>query len=740
MDLFADDDGGNLQVGSPSHQSPSDFQINKSYANRFEHNKQRAELHRLEEKYGKAAADILSGQRNRPTSSASSSASSSSDDETEDEEGEQVTAEVDAAILRTLAKIRSGDASIYDSSKKVFDEEKALAATSASLPRLSRDKTLGKGKKKMTLADYQRERLRDWMDTEEDPAKALAEATTSTTRREEEERQRRQEEEEYRNRNRPEPLSHVQEQELLKRQVTQAFHQMDPEEGEEGEGFFTKRRAGGEDDGTQDDDDPQAYRKYLLANLGQDGAEAAVRDALRYQIDEAQQQQQQPHKTGDDAAPARRTARKSKSNAQDNEEFLMNYILNRGWMENPQAAPKLKRPRQSHYEDEDSDQDDESKPRNLSSTNGTTTRDWEAEAADLEDAASDASFDSRAEAFEQAFNFRYEALEAGKVSDQIQSYARQHPSSSSTNATVRRVEDKRKQEREERRRRKEAEKRSRMEEIDRLRELKKGSLREKLRQLKEAAGSTKLNIDKDELEGDFDEEKHEKLMKAFGEAYYGEEGDDDVKPTWDDDVDIEDILAEERQEENNGEEEKPKKLSKNQRKKELRRLQELAEEEEQEQEADDAVDDEGTSTSKLSKKDRKKLKKQAKKAGAASDATSNADPSSSTSSMTPSERREAARKLADEYRSLDHEDVIGDLPTRFHYTPRDFEHDLAAHMGSAFSLEPVLTQSAWFRTHNRDDTIPNLYFVGAGTHPGAGIPGVVGSAKATARLMIEDMK
>ena len=68
--------------------------------------------------------------------------------------------------------------------------------------------------------------------------------------------------------------------------------------------------------------------------------------------------------------------------------------------------------------------------------------------------------------------------------------------------------------------------------------------------------------------------------------------------------------------------------------------------------------------------------------------------------------------------------------------PADFSTDLAAHLGSAFSLEPVLWQSAWFRTHNRDDKIRNLFFVGAGTHPGAGIPGVVGSAEATASLMI----
>ena len=84
-------------------------------------------------------------------------------------------------------------------------------------------------------------------------------------------------------------------------------------------------------------------------------------------------------------------------------------------------------------------------------------------------------------------------------------------------------------------------------------------------------------------------------------------------------------------------------------------------------------------------------------------------------------------------------DIHEKIVTSFHYTPRDFAHDLNAHMGSAFSLEPVLTQSAWFRGHNRDDVIENFYLVGAGTHPGAGIPGVVGSAKATAGLMIGDL-
>ncbi|MDO7841625.1 phytoene desaturase [Sphingomonas immobilis] len=85
-------------------------------------------------------------------------------------------------------------------------------------------------------------------------------------------------------------------------------------------------------------------------------------------------------------------------------------------------------------------------------------------------------------------------------------------------------------------------------------------------------------------------------------------------------------------------------------------------------------------------------------------------------------------------------DIHDRIVTKFSYTPKDFAGDLNAHLGSAFSLEPILTQSAWFRVHNRDDQIPNLYFVGAGTHPGAGIPGVVGSAKATAALMMEGMR
>lgn len=83
-------------------------------------------------------------------------------------------------------------------------------------------------------------------------------------------------------------------------------------------------------------------------------------------------------------------------------------------------------------------------------------------------------------------------------------------------------------------------------------------------------------------------------------------------------------------------------------------------------------------------------------------------------------------------------DLRNHVTTRMWITPKTFATDLRSHLGSAFSCAPKLTQSAYFRPHNRDKHIPGLYLVGAGTHPGAGVPGVVNSAKATAGLIIED--
>ena len=61
--------------------------------------------------------------------------------------------------------------------------------------------------------------------------------------------------------------------------------------------------------------------------------------------------------------------------------------------------------------------------------------------------------------------------------------------------------------------------------------------------------------------------------------------------------------------------------------------------------------------------------------------------------------------------------------------PGDFAADFLSFRGSGFGLEPVLTQSAWFRPHNASEDVARLYLVGAGTHPGAGLPGVLSSAR-----------
>lgn len=75
------------------------------------------------------------------------------------------------------------------------------------------------------------------------------------------------------------------------------------------------------------------------------------------------------------------------------------------------------------------------------------------------------------------------------------------------------------------------------------------------------------------------------------------------------------------------------------------------------------------------------------------------------------------------------------IVTERHIDPLHFRDTLSSYQGSAFSVEPILTQSAWFRPHNVSEDVPNLYFAGAGTHPGAGLPGVLSSGKIVADMI-----
>ena len=74
-------------------------------------------------------------------------------------------------------------------------------------------------------------------------------------------------------------------------------------------------------------------------------------------------------------------------------------------------------------------------------------------------------------------------------------------------------------------------------------------------------------------------------------------------------------------------------------------------------------------------------------------------------------------------------DLENQIATSKITTPLDFQDRLSSFRGAAFGLEPVLWQSAWFRPHNQSEEVKNLFLVGAGTHPGAGLPGVLSSAR-----------
>ena len=78
------------------------------------------------------------------------------------------------------------------------------------------------------------------------------------------------------------------------------------------------------------------------------------------------------------------------------------------------------------------------------------------------------------------------------------------------------------------------------------------------------------------------------------------------------------------------------------------------------------------------------------------------------------------------------------ISEEFWMTPEDFKSDYRSMHGAGFSIAPIFSQSAWFRYHNRDPHIPNLYFSAAGAHPGAGMPGVLCSAKVVEALIEEE--
>ncbi len=85
------------------------------------------------------------------------------------------------------------------------------------------------------------------------------------------------------------------------------------------------------------------------------------------------------------------------------------------------------------------------------------------------------------------------------------------------------------------------------------------------------------------------------------------------------------------------------------------------------------------------------------------------------------------------------ENLHANIEIKHTFTPIEFQSELGAHLGNAFGLEPRLSQTGYFRPHNRSEEVEGLYFVGAGTHPGAGVPGVMLSAEAAMNCILADL-
>lgn len=392
------------------------------------------------EKASKRAAD-------GDMSSASDSDSDSESDYIEDEDGELVTPAIDAQILRTLAEIRSRDSKIYNPEVKFFDEEELKKAEEEWVARKAAEG------KKVTLTDYQRERLLSGKLFEEEEN---GEYEDEEYYEEEEDASR--------------PLTHFEEQEELKKAFKKALA-TDEGDGEEEEGeedaeggLFTKRPKTAEQLAREEED----YRNFLLENLSKSAnARESMSEWLSY-------------KEGNGEKPVV---------ADSEEQFLIDYVLNRGWV----------------------DQEKKNVP------------DYE---KIIEEDEVDLDAVERAEEYETALNFRFEQPGAA----QVQTFAR------NIEGSMRREESKRKEQRAAKKARIEAESEKRDEEIKRRKNEIKSELAKKLSKIQKVAdlkGKRVEELDEalDLEDSDFDLEDHDKKMaKLFDDGFY--DADDTEKPVF----------------------------------------------------------------------------------------------------------------------------------------------------------------------------------------------------------------
>ncbi|KAI9816484.1 MAG: KRRI-Interacting protein 1 [Pycnora praestabilis] len=435
-------DSDTLEVG-PSNDNGLAFKINEDYARRFEHNKKREEIHRLEEKYGSVFGSQkrnLSTLDNRGDGSISHN-SSSSTSEDEDDEGFLATEALDAEISATLQAIRSKDPRVYDE-KATFYSEFDEGVDEAQQNGERKEKP-------MFLRDYHRRNLLDGPAEEEEPDNGM-------------------------------PKTYIQEQDNLKNSVVKEMHAAADDMSDE---------SGDED----------------VRSKEEDGGFLIPKNGSREEF----------AKNGDQSVNGKPSKIDIAVADKDPENFLSNFLSARAWV--PTFG--------SRFQPFESDDEEE---------------------------------DSRAEAFETAYNFRFEDPKG--ANEKLMSHARD----ASAKYSVRREDPSgRRKARDVQRERKDAVRQEREEDKARLRRLKIDQVEEKVRKIREAAGIRGKPIKEEDwakfLEAGWNDDDWDKEMeKRFGDSYYADEEetshvDEDgatgekrkekfKKPKWDDDIDIQDLV------------------------------------------------------------------------------------------------------------------------------------------------------------------------------------------------------
>ncbi|KAK0197362.1 KRI1-like family C-terminal-domain-containing protein [Armillaria mellea] len=439
-------------------ESTHQLTINEHYAKAFQYRKEREELEKLKAKYG---SDAEEDDEEEETDSESA--------ESEDEDGEELTPAVDAAILRTLVRIKRKDPDIYNSEKSIFGEEQTR---SVALQPKSRIKT--KQSKPVTLRQV------------------VLESTLNPTSRS------------------PSPeLTHVEAQHELRKETIAAFHKDDADRDDDD--LLVPR----EKSKDELEEEEEEYRDFLQREVGTDLKELVTIHDSEGVVKQELEQGGAPKKSKRKSTGA--TSNKSKED--ENQEFLMNYILNRGWIDRSakhvptyQEATSGRTKGKSNAKMED----DEDESGSASDGHDLPTVDPDIDEDDFEEIV---------DRFESSYNFRFEEPDAAE----IKSYPR------NISSLVRREDTTRKDGRERRKARKEEELLKKKEEVRRLKSLKVKEIRAKLDRIGREALET-LNLD-----ADWDPEAHDAKM----EELYGadEEVEDVEKPVWNDDIDIGDIVV-----------------------------------------------------------------------------------------------------------------------------------------------------------------------------------------------------